>query len=235
MNSKGTVYLIPCPIAENTLDKALPIYNKSVIDTIDYFMVEEIRTARRFLSAYQIGKPIEQLHFFELNKDSSTDTIQQFFSEIPPRANIGIISEAGCPGVADPGALAVKYAHQHQLKVVPLVGPSSILLALMGSGMNGQSFTFHGYLPIDKIARKTALKKIEATAKAAQATQIFMETPYRNNVLLEDIFTTCQPDTQLCIACDLMSDQELMVTKSIKQWQTQKPDLHKKPAMFLIG
>jgi 16S rRNA (cytidine1402-2'-O)-methyltransferase len=235
MSSKGIVYLIPCPIAENTLDKALPIYNKSAIDTIDYFMVEEIRTARRFLSAYQIAKPIEQLYFFELNKDSSSENIQQFFAQIPSTANIGIISEAGCPGVADPGALAVKFAHQHHLKVVPLVGPSSILLALMGSGMNGQSFTFHGYLPIDKVARKTVLKKIEATAKTANATQIFMETPYRNNVLLEDIFTTCQPDTQLCIACDIMSDQELMVTKSVKQWQAQKPDLHKKPTMFLIG
>ena len=233
-NPTGTLYLIPSLLAEDSYHQAFPAFHKEIIQSIDYFFAEELRTARRFLSKYQLGKPIEQLQFFELNKDTSKATVATYFKEIPPDKNIGILSEAGCPGVADPGAVAVNYAHKMGMKVKPLVGPSSILLALMASGLSGQSFTFYGYLPIEKAERIKAIKELEADAKANKRTQIFMETPYRNNPLFNDLITQCQPTTLLCVAANIMALDETIVTKTIADWKQKPIDLHKKPTIFLM-
>jgi 16S rRNA (cytidine1402-2'-O)-methyltransferase len=182
----------------------------------------------------KLGKVIEQLTFFELNKDTSIEQVRKYFSEVPRGTDIGVISEAGCPGVADPGSLAVKVAHQYNIKVVPLVGPSSILLALMASGFSGQSFVFHGYLPIDKQERIKKIKALENESRKQQ-TQIFMETPFRNNSFLEDLLANCQPSTNLCIAANITATDEMIQTKTIAEWAKKKPDLHKIPTMFLIG
>jgi len=233
-NQCGILYLIPSLLAEDSYSQAFPPFHKEIIQSIDYFLVEELRTARRFLSSYKISKPIEQLHFFELNKDTSKATIAGYFKEIGSDKNIGIISEAGCPGVADPGAIAVNYAHQIGMKVKPLVGPSSILLALMASGLSGQSFTFYGYLPIEKSERIKAIKTLEEDAKKNSRTQIFMETPYRNNPLFHDLIAQCLPATQLCVASNIMAVEESIVTKTIADWKKNPVDLHKKPSIFLM-
>lgn len=233
-NASGILYLIPSLLAEDSYSQAFPAYHKEIILSIDYYFVEELRTARRFLSSYKINKPIEQLHFFELNKDTPKATIVGYFKEIGLDKNIGIISEAGCPGVADPGALAVNYAHIIGMKVKPLVGPSSILLALMASGLSGQSFTFYGYLPIEKSERIKAIKELEEDAKKNNRTQIFMETPYRNNPLFNDLIAQCLPHTQLCIAANIMGSEEFIVTKTMTEWKKSPIDLHKKPTIFLM-
>jgi len=235
MNTSATLYLLPCLIAENTYLQALPDYNRTVIQTIDYFFVEELRTARRFLSAYKIQKPIESLTFFELNKDTKPHEVEAYFRQIPVGVNIGVLSEAGCPGVADPGALAAKQAHKMGIAVKPLVGPSSILLALMASGLSGQSFTFHGYLPIERPDRIAAIKKLEADAVATKTTQIFMETPYRNNGVWGDLVAHCLPDTWLCVASNVMGVDEYIVTQKVSDWKNKTLDLHKKPTIFLMG
>jgi 16S rRNA (cytidine1402-2'-O)-methyltransferase len=228
------LYLIPTVLAPDTAESVLSPQIKEIINTTDYFFVENIRTARRFISELKVGKVIDELTFFEVDKDTSIEQVRKYFKQIPQNQAIGVISEAGCPGVADPGAVAVKVAHQLGMKVIPLVGPSSILLALMGSGFSGQSFVFHGYLPIDKIERAKKIKSLENESRKQQ-TQIFMETPFRNDSFLEDILTSCQPETLLCIACNITAPDELIQTKTINQWKIKKPDLHKKPTMFLIG
>ncbi|MEA5458184.1 SAM-dependent methyltransferase [Arcicella sp. LKC2W] len=228
------LYLIPTILAPETSETVLPSQIKEAITRTDYYFVENLRTARRFISDLKIGKVIDNLHFFELTKDTSISEVRKYFDAVPRGQNIGIMSEAGCPGVADPGALAVKVAHQLGVKVMPLVGPSSILLALMASGFSGQSFIFHGYLPIDKIERSKKIKALENESKKEQ-TQIFMETPFRNNSFLEDLLNICQPTTLLCIACNVTGSDEMIQTKTIADWKNKKPDLHKKPTMFLIG
>jgi len=228
------LYLIPTILAPETSGSVLSPQITEVIKTTDYYFVENIRSARRFISELKVGKVIDELHFFEVDKDTNIEQIRKYFKQIPQIQNIGVISEAGCPGVADPGALAVKVAHQLGLKVIPLVGPSSILLALMASGFSGQSFVFHGYLPIDKIERAKKIKVLEIDSRKQQ-TQIFMETPFRNDSFLEDLLNTCQPDTLLCIACNMTAPDELIQTKTVNQWKTKKPELHKKPTIFLIG
>ncbi len=228
------LFLIPTMLAPETAEAVLSPQIKEVIRNTEYYFVENIRTTRRFISELKVGKVIDQLHFFELNKDTSLAQVKQYFKEIPPQQNIGVISEAGCPGVADPGALAVQVAHQMGIKVVPLVGPSSILLGLMASGFSGQSFVFHGYLPIEKVERSKKIKSLEQEAKKGQ-TQIFMETPFRNNQLLEDLFTNLSGASLLCIACNVTAADEMIQTKSINDWKKQKPDLHKKPTMFLLS
>jgi 16S rRNA (cytidine1402-2'-O)-methyltransferase len=228
------LYLIPTILAPDTSDSVLSPQIKEVISETDYFFVENLRTARRFISELKLGKVIENLHFFEVDKDTSSEKILDYFKEIPVEKSIGVISEAGCPGVADPGAVAVKIAHQLGIKVVPLVGPSSILLGLMASGFSGQSFVFHGYLPIDKKDKIQKIKQLEVNSMKSQ-TQIFMETPFRNNQLLEDLLNVCQPNTNLCIASNVTSKEEFIQTKKISDWKKQKPDLHKIPTMFLIG
>ncbi|MES2519688.1 MAG: SAM-dependent methyltransferase [Bacteroidota bacterium] len=228
------LYLIPTVLAPETAETVLSPQIKEVIQNTDYYFVENVRTARRFISELKLGKVINELHFFEVDKDTTIEQVRKYFKQIPPKQPIGVISEAGCPGVADPGAVAVKVAHQLGMKVIPLVGPSSILLALMASGFSGQSFVFHGYLPIDKIERAKKIKALENEAKKQQ-TQIFMETPFRNDSFLEDLLNSCQPDTLLCIACNITAPDEVIQTKTVNQWKSQKPSLHKKPTIFLIG
>lgn len=234
MAQTGKLFLIPTTLSENTMDKVLSPQIKEVISNTNYFFAEELRTARRFISALKIGKPIESLQFFELNKDTSKDSFQKNFEKIPKGEDIGILSEAGCPGIADPGAMAVAHAHKINMKVVPLVGPSSILLALMGSGFNGQSFCFHGYLPIDKDEKIKAVKNLEKESKSRNQTQIFMETPYRNMKLLEEILPVLHPETFFCIAADLTSETQYIKTRKVKDWPKHLPDIHKKPAIFLL-
>ena len=230
----GKLYLIPTVLSENTADKVLSPQIREVVTNIDYFFVEELRTARRFISALKIGKPIESLKFFELNKDTTADAFQKEVESLPKGVDIGVISEAGCPGVADPGAMAVAYAHKINMEVLPLVGPSSILLALMGSGFNGQSFCFHGYLPIDKAEKVKVIKSLEKESKARNQTQIFMETPYRNMKMLEEILPVLNAETKFCIASGLTSESQYIKTKKVKDWPKFLPDIHKKPTIFLL-
>jgi 16S rRNA (cytidine1402-2'-O)-methyltransferase len=227
-----TIFLIPTVLAPETQDQVLSPQIVEVVKHLNTFFVEDLRTARRFISSLKLGKIIDELTFFELNKDTPQEQTLSQLKKL--KGDAGIISEAGCPGIADPGAVAVGFAHQLGYKVRPLVGPSSILLALMASGFNGQSFTFHGYLPIEKAAKVKALKSLEQTAKSKNQTQIFMETPYRNNSLLEDVLQNLNPETLLCIAANITAEDELIRTLPVKEWKKQKPDLHKKPAIFLL-
>lgn len=232
--NKGSVYLIPTIIAPNTIDSTLPAAIKERVQKINYFLVENVRTARRFFSALQIGKPIDELHFEVLDKRTSPEVIPHIFQPVFKGHDMGILSEAGCPGIADPGALAVNYAHQHHIRVVPLVGPSSILLALMASGFSGQSFTFHGYLPIDKQQRIQTIKRLEKLSQQHHQTQIFMETPYRNKQLLQDILLHCHAETNICVAKDVTGPDEYIRSMKVKEWKSNKPDLHKVPTVFLL-
>ncbi|WP_221393326.1 SAM-dependent methyltransferase [Dyadobacter sp. NIV53] len=232
MNSSAlSLFLIPTVLAENTSENVLSPQIKDVITNLDCFFAEDIRTARRFISSLRLGKVIDQITFFELNKNTDPAETKQQLKNL--NQNAGIISEAGCPGVADPGAVAVRLAHDLGINVVPLVGPSSILLALMASGMSGQSFAFNGYLPIDKTERKKAIQHLELQAR--NQTQIFMETPFRNNQLMDAILESCQPGTSLCVASNLTAPDEFVKTYSIRQWRNNKPDLHKIPTIFIIG
>jgi len=232
-SSKTLLFLVPTVLAENTSEQVLSPQIKDVITNLNFFFAEDIRTARRFISSLKLGKVIDQITFVELNKNTHPADTKLQLQNLTQ--NAGIISEAGCPGVADPGAVAVKFAHELGISVVPLVGPSSILLALMASGMSGQSFTFHGYLPIDKTERKKEIQQLERDAHQRNQTQIFMETPFRNNQLMDAILESCQPDTLLCVASSLTAPDEYVKTQSIRHWRKGKPDLHKKPTIFLIG
>ncbi|WP_394993345.1 SAM-dependent methyltransferase [Emticicia sp.] len=227
-----TLFLIPTILAPDTQEIVLPPQIKSVVSQLNVFFVEELRTARRFISSLKLNKVIDDITFYELNKDTPHDQTLSQLKKL--KTNAGIISEAGCPGIADPGAVAVGFAHQLGHKVVPLVGPSSILMALMASGFNGQSFTFHGYLPIDKPLKIKSLQNLEQTAKKKNQTQIFMETPFRNNQLLEDILQSLNSETLLCIACNVTDEDEFIKTLPIKEWRKSIPDLHKKPTIFLL-
>ena len=228
-----TLYLIPTVLAEGTNDQVLTPQIKDVIANVDVFFVENVRTARRFISSLKLGKVIDNITFYELHKDTPRGETRDQIKGLTQ--NAGVISEAGCPGVADPGSVAVDFAHQIGVKVVPLVGPSSILLALMGSGMSGQSFVFHGYLPIGKAERKTMIKQLEIDVFQKNQTQIFMETPFRNNSFLDALLDICQIDTLLCIAANITSEDEFIETHPVKYWKKNKPDLHKQPTIFLIG
>ena len=227
-----TLFLIPTILAPDTQESVLPPQIKAVVSELNVFFVEELRTARRFISSLKLNKVIDEITFYELNKDTPPDQTLAQLKKL--NTDAGIISEAGCPGIADPGAVAVGFAHQLGHKVVPLVGPSSILMALMSSGFNGQSFVFHGYLPIDKVLKIKALQNLEQTANKKHQTQIFMETPFRNNQLLEDILQTLNAETLLCIACNVTAEDEFIKTLPIKIWRKSTPDLHKKPTIFLL-
>lgn len=231
----AVLYLIPLPLTDtSTTDNLLIPQAREIIASTDYYLVENVRTARRFISSLKTGRVIEQLRFFELDKRTNLQQIAEYFKEIPPDAAVGVMSEAGCPGVADPGQVAVQYAHRTGKKVVPLVGPSSVLLALMASGFNGQSFAFNGYLPIQKQNKIKVLKHLEKEAGCGQ-TQIFIETPYRNDALVNDMLVHLQPHTQLCIAAHLTAPDEFIKTQKISDWQKNKPILGKVPAVFLLG
>lgn len=233
-NPAGKIYLIPTVLSPETALQVLPASIPLLLPKIKYFFVENIRTARRFISSLKLGIDINSLIFFELHKDTPIQEIQENFKIVLQGNDAGVISEAGCPGIADPGAKLVALAHQTNVQVVPLVGPSSILLALMASGMNGQSFIFYGYLPIDSNEKKKKIQLMEKNSESLGQTQIFMETPYRNNQLLQDIVKWANPHTYLCIACNLTAEDEYIRTQKIRDWQKQLPDINKKPAIFLL-
>lgn len=235
MSNKGTLYLIPVTLGDTPVNQVIPDYNESIINQIDVYIVENIKTARRFLKKAGLVKAIDDLTFYELNKRTHETEIAQFIKPLLEGKNVGILSEAGCPGVADPGAEAVAYAQEKNIKIVPLIGPSSILLALMASGFNGQSFCFNGYLPKEQKDRIRKIKELEKTAQLKRQTQLFIETPYRNKHVFEDLLKNCYNNTRLCIAVDITLPSEQISTKSIAEWKKTKIDLHKRPCLFLIG
>ena len=231
---KGTLYLVPVPLAENANAKSFTPYLVDTINAIDTYIVENEKTARKFLKEAGLKRPQSELVMHDYGKHKRSASLVPFFKELMTGKDVGLMSEAGCPGIADPGADIVAEAHRRGITVVPLVGPNSILLALMASGFNGQSFTFHGYLPKDKVERGKRIKELEQTAEKQKQTQLFMETPFRNNSLLEDVLKNAAPQTLLCIACDLTSETEFVKTLSIGQWRQEKIDLHKRPCIFVL-
>ena len=235
MQSKGKLYLLPTPLGEQG-QHTIPLYVAELIHQLSVFIVEKAKTARRFIKSTGHPTPISELTFLELNKRIPSDEWRQYLQAANKGTNIGLLSEAGCPGVADPGAEIVKLAHQQGIEVIPLVGPSSILLALMGSGMNGQQFAFHGYLSPKKELLPKDLKRLEANAKKLHQTQIFIETPYRNRQMVEQALKHLSNGTLFCIAMDLTLPNQYIKSQSIAAWKkTNLPDIHKKPAVFLIG
>ena len=237
--SYGKLYLIPITLSnpgETSVvpEDVLPQTVKRVIDFIDYYIVENEKTARKFIKSIHPDKKQPDLKINTLNKHTEISAHHEFIQPLLNGKNIGLMSESGCPGIADPGAVIVKLAHEKGIQVIPLVGPSSILLALMASGMNGQSFAFNGYLPIDKNDKKQALKMYERLSQEKNQTQLFIETPYRNNKLMEDLLQLLQPSTLLCIACDITLPTEFIKTKNINEWKKEKADLHNRPCIFII-
>ncbi|HTH82921.1 MAG TPA: SAM-dependent methyltransferase [Mucilaginibacter sp.] len=231
----GTLFLIPVPLADDAADKTFTPYLVNTINSINEYIVENEKTARRFLKEAGLKTPQSELTIHDYGKHNRGGSLKPFFAGLQSGKNVGLMSEAGCPGIADPGADIVAEAHKRNIKVVPLVGPSSILLALMASGFNGQSFAFVGYLPIDKLLRSKRIRELEGLADRLDQTQIFIETPFRNNPLLEELLKTGHPKTKLCIASNLTAADEFVQTKTIAEWQTQVPDLHKKPTIFMIS
>ena len=228
------LYLLPVTLGDTTIEKVLPSYNKEIILGIKHFIVEDVRSARRFLKKVERSIDIDTLTFYPLNKHTSPEEISGYLKPLLAGESMGVISEAGCPAVADPGADVVAIAQRKNLRVVPLVGPSSIILSVMGSGFNGQSFAFHGYLPIEPGERAKRIKVLEQRVYAEDQTQLFIETPYRNNKMMEDIVKNCRPQTKLCIAANITCEGEYIKTKTIKEWQGKLPDLSKIPCIFLI-
>lgn len=228
------LYLIPCTLGDTPIEQVLPAYNHDVIVGIRHFIVEDVRTARRFLKKVEREINIDDLTFYELNKHTSPEAIASYLKPLQEGVPMGVISEAGCPAVADPGADVVAIAQRKRLKVVPLVGPSSIILSVMASGFNGQSFAFHGYLPIDGSERAKTLKHLEARAYSEHQTQLFIETPYRNLKMFDDIVRTCRPQTKLCVAANLTCEGEYAVTRTVAEWKGQRPPIDKIPCIFLI-
>lgn len=231
----GKLYLLPVPLGPDADPKeVLPESVARSIEFIDHYIVENEKTARRFIKAILPAKKQPELILSVLNKHTEPKEHFEFIKPCLEGKNVGLMSEAGCPGVADPGAAIVKLAHDNNIQVVPLTGPSSILLAMMASGMNGQSFAFNGYLPIDKAEKKNSLKNYEKLSHEKNQSQLFIETPYRNNKLLDDILATLQPATHLCIAADITLPTEYIKTKTAAQWKKDKPDLHNRPCIFII-
>ena len=230
----GKLYLIPVGLGDSQPQRVFPSFNKDIIQNIDDFIVENEKSARRFIKHLLPEKSQQSLKLKALNKFTDPAEIPTFLDAAKEGRDMGLLSEAGCPGVADPGAEIVKLAHRYNIQVVPLVGPSSILLAMMASGMNGQSFTFHGYLPIDKKDRKHEIKQLERISAEQNQAQIFIETPYRNMKFLEDLIQNLHPATRICVACDLTLDSEYIRTATASEWKNIKTDLHKRPAIFII-
>jgi 16S rRNA (cytidine1402-2'-O)-methyltransferase len=231
---KGKLYLIPAVISEDTQADVIPSSVLQILPELKFFLVENVRTARRFLSSLKIYESIEPLHFEVLDKNTGTEMLEELFKPVREGHSLGIISESGCPAVADPGAIAVDYAHKNNITVVPLVGPSSILLALMASGLNGQRFAFHGYLPIESKELVTAVQEFERESKKKRQTQIFIETPYRNNAVMAAMLRTLSDNTLLTAAIDLTGKGESIKTFEVRKWKTLKPDFPKAPAVFLF-
>ena len=228
------LYLIPVTLGDTAIDKVLPGYNSEVIASIRHFIVEDVRSARRFLRKVHPQFDIDGSQFYELNKHTAPEAVVGYLKPLLAGNPVGVISEAGCPAVADPGADVVAIAQRKGLKVVPLVGPSSIILSVMASGFNGQSFAFNGYLPVKTDERIKALRKFEQRIYNEEQTQLFIETPYRNGKMIEDILTPCRPQTKLCIAANLTCDDEFAQTRTVKEWKGRVPDLSKIPCIFLL-
>lgn len=230
----GKLFLIPTIIAEGTQQHVIPASVLESLKSIQHFLAEDVRTARRYLSSLKIYESIEPLDFNVLNKDTKEQDLKNLFTPLRAGQNLGILSESGCPGIADPGALAAKYAHANGISVVPLTGPSSILLSLMASGLNGQKFAFHGYLPIDSKDSVEAIRVLEKESRSKNQTQIFIETPYRNNQLVSNLLQALHEDTLLCMAIDVTGKAESVTTKPVKRWKKDVPELPKAPAVFLF-
>ncbi len=230
----GKVYLIPSTLGDMAPLEVLPISIKQAIEKIDHYVVENEKTARHFIKKISPRKSQPSLKLSALNKFTEPEQIPTFLDPCLQGFDLGILSEAGCPGIADPGAVVVKIAHEKNIQVVPLVGPSSILLALMASGMNGQNFAFNGYLPIDGGERKKHIKNLERKSKEEKQSQVFIETPYRNNKMLEELTKSLSPQTLVCVAADITLPTEYIKTKTAQQWKNENVDLHKRPAIFII-
>lgn len=232
----GKLYLLPTTLGDfETTSRVIPSFNIEIMHQLDVFIVEQVRTARRFLVKIQHPTPIDEITFLELNKHTKEEEIGAYLDAAFKGKSIGLLSEAGTPCIADPGAAIVKIAQGLKIEVVPLVGPNSIILALMASGFNGQQFAFHGYLPIDKNELVKKIKEMEDSAKRLNQTQIFIETPYRNHQMFEIILKTCEPQTHLCVATDLTLSTESVKAKSVNQWKKEKVDFNKKPTVFLLN
>lgn len=231
---QAALYLIPVTLGDTEPDRVLPAYNREVIAGIRYFAVENIRSARRFLRRSNHDIDIDSLTFYTLDEHTRPEEIATFLTPLRAGEPMGVISEAGCPAIADPGADLVAIAQREGLPVVPLVGPSSILLSLMASGFNGQSFAFIGYLPVDGDERSRKIRQIEQRAYQENQTQIFIETPYRNHRLIDDLVRHCRPTTRLCVACDISCPTEEIHTRTIAEWSKARYDIQKRPAIFLI-
>ena len=232
MAGKGKLFLIPTIIAEDTVQVVIPQQVLIALKDIRFFLAENPRTARRYLSSLKIYDAIESLTFEVLNKETKEAELSALMAPSIDGFNIGVISESGCPGVADPGSMAVRFAHQNGISVVPLVGPSSIVLALMASGLNGQSFAFHGYLPVEAKEAARAIRELEKESSVKHQTQLFIETPYRNNHVLDHLLTSLKPTSILSIALDLTGQNQFIQTKTVKEWKVNKPSLPKEPAIF---
>lgn len=227
------IYLIPNTLCDEATTVSLPQSTLSILGNLRYFIVEDVRTVRRFLSRLHLSLPIDSLTFYELNEHTTSQQLVDFITPLK-QYDLGVISEAGAPGVADPGCDVVRMAHEMGIQVVPLIGPSSILLALMASGMNGQNFAFNGYLPVKQPERIAKIKALEKRAFTEHQTQIFIETPYRNMSLWQDLITNCRPTTRICVAADITDSQEFIQTKTVQQWMATPPQIHKRPAVFLL-
>lgn len=232
---RGTLWLIPTLLAPGPPEAVVPAAVLAVTRRLTFFIAENEKTARRYLKAAGTSVPLNDLEFAVLNKHTRPGEVPALCAPLLEGRDAGLISEAGMPGIADPGAAVTAWCHQNGITVKPLTGPSSILLALTASGFNGQHFTFHGYLPIDASARKKYLKKLERSAEDEGISQIFMETPFRNDKLLNDLLHVCRPSTHLCIARDITGDTEFVKTAPLSYWKKQKPTLHKHPAIFVLG
>lgn len=233
--SFGTLYMIPTTLGKTPSNNSLPEYTLQIIRTLDTLAVENIQSAAKFLRWVGDTVPEYKIDFYPLNKKTPEHEIFSFLKPLKSGRNMGVLSEAGAPGIADPGAKLVKMAHKNGIRVVPLIGPSSVLLAMMASGFNGQSFSFHGYLPIDAKQRKQVIIQLEGESRRHDRSQIFMEAPYRNNEIVKTILENCSPETRLCIATDITLESEFIVSKEVGEWQKGNvPDLHKRPSIFIL-
>ncbi len=230
----GRLILIPTLLGDGPVDEVMPANLGTLIGKISHFVVEDLRTARRFLKKVDREIDIDSLHFYTLNEHSQQEELPELIQPLLDGHDLGLMSEAGTPCVADPGSTLVSLAHQKNIRIIPLSGPSSITLALMASGFNGQNFAFHGYLPIDHKACATTIKKLEKDAFRNNQTQIFIEAPYRNMKVFDNVIESCHPETRLCIAANLTTSEEMISTKTVAQWKKNPPAIHKQPAVFLI-
>ncbi|MDP2067746.1 MAG: SAM-dependent methyltransferase [Lutibacter sp.] len=233
-HKKGFLYLLPTTLGDNEPMEVLPVLVKEMIEKLDYFIVENEKTARKFIKRIAPGKSQPSLTLFSLDKYADKLEVSTYLDVCAKGISVGLLSEAGVPAIADPGAEIVNLAHQKNIRVIPLVGPSSIILAMMASGFNGQNFAFNGYLPIDASERKEAIKSLEKLSKDKNQSQIFIETPYRNEKLFIDLKSSLNPSTKLCVACDITLTGEYIKTLDIKDWKNEHPDLQKRPTIFII-